>query len=137
MSTGTEDLDEARPEFAALSLQVKQWRGRADTEHREKVATRLNLLLEKGQCTPAEHKEKESELKTVRLSLDNDGKHQPTRVESWLESREAIPQGTFWDSQTRTRMSKLDVVPHPTATTGDQVTDEEADEIVAEINRRK
>jgi len=137
METGTEDLDEARPEFAALSLEVKRWRGRADTENREKVATRLGLLLEKGQCTPAEQQQKEAELKTVRLSLDNDGKHQPTRVESWLESREAIPQGTFWDSQTRTRMSKLDVVPHPTATTGDQVTDEEADEIVDEINRRK
>lgn len=137
MDTGTEDLEEARPEFAALSLEVKRWRGHADTEHREKVATRLGLLLKQGQCTPAEHEQKEAELKTVRLSLDNDGNHEPTRVESWLESREAVPEWTFFDEKTRTRMSKLDVVPHPTATTGDQVTDEEADAIVAEINRRK
>lgn len=137
MSTDTEDLEEAKPEFAALSLDNKKLRGYADGEHRKNVTKRLDVILEKGQCTPPQHKKRLGELSSVRLSLDENGQHQPGVTESWIEFSESLPAGTFWDSEKRTRMSDLDVVPHPKATTGDQVTDEQADEIVAEINRRK
>ena len=133
---GTEELEATTPDFAALSLRGP-FAKFASNEHRKGVAVRLDALLEKGQCTPAEYKEKETTLKTVRLSLDSAGNHRLTPTESWIDSRESVPEGTFWDDKQRTRMSQLETVPHPSDLSGDEVTDEEADEIVAEINRRK
>lgn len=133
---GTEDLESTQPEFAALSLENKKWHAHADGEHRKTVARRLDALLETGRCEPPEHEARALEVKTIRLSLDTKGEHQPTVTESWIESREAVPAGTFWSSEARTRMSNLEEVPHPSALSGDMVTEEEADAIVAEINKK-
>ena len=54
-------------------------------------------------------------------------------IESWIESREAIPVGSCWDAQKQTRMSNLEVVPHPDGMAGDEVTEEQADQIVDEM----
>lgn len=136
VQTDTDDLEESRPEFAALGLEVKRWRGHADKEHREKVGTRLSVLLDKGQCTPAEYRQQEAALGSVRLSLDSQGNHQPARIESWIESREAVPSGTFWDAEKRTRMSNLEVAPHPQEVTGVE-TEESANEVADEVLQAK
>ena len=90
---GTEELEATTPDFAALSLRGP-FAKFASNEHRKGVALRLDALLEKGQCTPAEYKEKEMTLKSVRLSLDSAGNHRLTPTESWIDSRESVPEGT-------------------------------------------
>jgi len=135
---GTGNLEAATPEFAAFSLDAKKYQAHADRQHRSDVVRRLGLLLEEGRCTPAEVKAREAAVNVVRLSLDDKGEHTPTTVEGWIESREAVPRGTFWDAEKRTRLSQMEADEHPNGlqTQGDEVGDEEADEIVAEINRR-
>jgi len=110
---GTEDLQETTPEFAALSLESKKWRLHADKTHRAAVSSRLTALLDNGQCTPAELEAKTEKLDAVRLSLDDSGVHQDSNLESWIESRETCPRGSFWDDQTRTKQMGLDTVPQP------------------------
>lgn len=113
MSTDTSDLDAATPQLQAMSLEAKKWRLHADSQHRGAVAKRLSALLDSGRCTPAEHKSKEASLKAVRLSLNNEGEHEPGTLEAWIESREAVPAGTFWDPEVRTQRMALEAAPHP------------------------
>lgn len=135
---GTEGLEAATPEFASFSLESKRYQAYADKQHQNNVVQRLGVLLEGGRCTPAEFKAKQAAVKVVRLSLDDKGEHAPTTVEAWIESREAVPKGTFWDSEARTRLSQMEAAEHPSdlQTHGDAVDDGEADDIVAEINKR-
>ena len=126
-----EPLEATSPEFAAFSLtplgkfQSKQ--------HQTGVMDRLDTLLGDGRCTPVEYKDRKPQVEAIRLSLNTDGEHRPTSIESWIESREAIPAGSCWDSVKRTRMSNLELVQHPEELSGDEVTEERADEIVDEI----
>lgn len=136
INTGTEDLDTASPEFAALSLERKQtirMKQHFDKKHREDVAKRLSLLVEEGRCTPAEKKHYAPRLASIRLSLDDKGNHQPGSVEAFIASREAVPKGTFWTKEQRTRMSKLEVAKPPSGLLGVDVDDQDADEIVNQV----
>ena len=128
----TDNLEATSPEFAALSLDspLAKFNSR---QHQTGVMARLNELLEQGQCTPVEHKDRKPQVGAIRLSLNNSGEHQSTSIESWIESREAVPPGTFWDAAKRTRMSNLEVVEHPEGLAGDEVTEERAEEIVDEM----
>ncbi len=138
------DLEEAEPDqFAALSLMrnkmtsfEKKLIAHATSRQRERVVKRLGALLEVGRCTPAAHKAQVAASGAIRLSLNGKGEHVGSTVESWIESREAVPKGTFWDSEKRTRMSKLTESPHPKGIHG-AVTHEEADEIVKQIFARR
>jgi hypothetical protein len=130
---GTQEL-EPSPDVAALSLEGQEDPKDDSPEvkfitksHQTAVMSRLSLLLEKGQCTPAEFEARQEPVGAIRLSLNDQGEHTPTSVESWIESRESVPEGTFWDGETRTRMSKLVVAKHPAGTT-DEETEESAQE---------
>ncbi len=127
----TENLEATSPEFAAFSLSpLGKFQSK---QHQTGVMTRLNLLLQEGRCTPVEHKDQQPHVGKISLSLNASGEHKPTHIEAWIESREAVPAGTFWDAEKRTRMSNLEVVPHPEGLAGDEVTEEQADEIVDQM----
>lgn len=130
---GTEGLEQTSPEFAALSLNSPLGKFQSK-QYQTGVMTRLDLLLKQGQCTPVQYKERAPQVQTIRLSLNTSGEHQPTTVEAWIDAMESVPIGTFWDSEKRTRMSSLEVVPHPEGLAGDEVTtDEQAEEIVDDM----
>ncbi len=128
----TDDLEAASPEFAALSLDSPLGKFQSK-QHQTGVMARLNLLLQEGRCTPVEHKNRAPMVSSIRLSLNDSGEHQPTAIEAWIESREDIPVGSCWDAAKQTRMSNLEVVPHPEGLAGDEVTEERAEEIVDEM----
>ncbi len=127
---GTEGLEATSPEFAAFSLDSPLAKFNSK-QHQTGVMTRLNLLLQEGRCTPVEYKDRKPQVGTIRLSLNKSGEHKPTAIEEWIESREGIPPGSCWDAVKR--MSNLEVVPHPDGLGGDEVTEEQAEEIVDEI----
>lgn len=128
----TENLEATSPEFAAFSLDSPLGKFQSK-QHQTGVMTRLNLLLQEGQCTPVEHKDRLPQVGKISLSLNATGEHQPTNLEVWIESRESVPPGTYWDDSKRTRMSNLEVVPHPEGMAGDEVTEEQAEEIVDQM----
>jgi len=130
---GLEDAAVATPEVAALSLETKRWREHANNEHRSKVAQRLSALVDSGRCTPAEAKAKQSTVASVRLSLDDSGKHRPTTLEAWIESREAVPAGTFFPAGSKLR---LGVAEHPAVVEGEELTPDKIDKLVSEVFRR-
>lgn len=97
------------PAFAAMSLQAKSAFQFAEKQYRGSIAQRMSLLLSSGRCTPAEAKAKEEEVKVVKLSLGDNGEPAKSDLEKWIESREAVPQGTFWSAEVRTQKLSLEV----------------------------
>lgn len=108
---GTENLEAATPQMQ-LSLNSPHAKY-IDKQHRSMVGQRLSAILESGKCTPAEYQDKSAGLKTVRLSLDREGNHIASGLEEWIASREAVPKGTFWDSETRTQKMALEPAEQP------------------------
>lgn len=129
----TGDLEVAEPDLAMLSLDQERQKKFIDKQHRTGLTKRLSSLAETGRCTPAEVKRHTPSIKAVRLSLDDNGDPVPSALESWIESRESVPAGTFWDAEQRTRLSAMSVVPQPDDVSGDRVSEEEADQIVDEM----
>ncbi len=126
-----EPLEATSPEFAAFSLSPL---GKFQSKgHQKGVMARLDAILREGRCTPVEYKDRAPQVQTIRLSLNAEGEHKLTAIEEWIKSREDIPVGSCWDVTKRTRMSNLEVVPHPDGLAGDEVTEEQAEEIVDEI----
>lgn len=136
MTNEGEELEVTSPQFAAMSLERRREKAYMDKQHRGSVAKRLSALLEHGRCTPAEYKAKAPALQSVRLSLDDNGNAIPTQLESWIESRESVPKGTFWSAEQRTRLAGLDEVPHPADIRG-QLDDKEADEAADYVFRAR
>jgi hypothetical protein len=89
----------------ALSLEMRGTIAWAENMHRQGVSTRLRALLDNGRCQPAEFKARQPQTQVVKLSLDNAGKPLLSDLEKWIESREAVPKGTFWEPAQKTRMS--------------------------------
>jgi hypothetical protein len=91
------------------ALQAFQW---AESQYKQAVSDRLKHTLESGRCTPAEADAISRQMSAVKLSLDTSGTPAKGDVEKWLDSRAAVPQGTFWTSQQRTEAAaqKLSVV---------------------------
>ena len=136
-----EPMEITQPEFA-MSLD-KQKPTASDRQlkylahhHRGTVATRLSALVASGQCTPAEYKSRQPAVKAIRLALDDDGNAQPSNLETWIASREAVPKGTFWDPETRTRLLRMEVVERPEQS-GEALTPEQADKVADEILRKR
>lgn len=110
------DITVADPGYAAMSLY-------AENLHRDQIKAKLDDLLSKGRCTPKEHESQLASLGTVKLSLDNTGKQLgKSDVETFIGHRESVPQGTFWDDKTRTKMST--VVEPPANMRSDLTSDE-------------
>lgn len=118
------DVTVADPGYAALSLH-------ANNQHRESLKTKINSLLKDGRCTPHEAEREVAKLGTIKLSLGADGKQlDRSDVEKFIESREAVPRGTFWTDQQKTAMSTV-VEPQATfmatpAWAGSGLSDEDA-----------
>ncbi len=117
--------------YAAMSLESKKALAFAERTHREQIKSRLDALLSSGRCTPDEHKSHAASISAVKLSLDDSGNPQPSRIEDWIASRESVPEGTFWDPEKRTRLSQVAQLPSGFA--GDHISDEEAAEIAQKI----
>ena len=121
----TQQTSVADPGPTALSLEQRgaiEW---AQQTHRTQVTARLKKVFDDGQCTPAEFKVREAAPASIRLSLDASGKPASSTLEQWLESREAVPKGTFWTDEAKLRMSAASVADPPANMTG-MMSDEEA-----------
>jgi hypothetical protein len=116
------------PQIATMSLQARAALAFGEKQHRQNIASQLESLLKNGKCTPAEYHQQKQNAGAIKLSLDKNGNPAKSSVESWIDSREAVPQGTFWsDEQKLTRMS---VQSHPGPYKFDKsISDEEADAV--------
>ena len=119
--------DPAAAGAAALSLEMRSTIAWAENMYRQGVATRLRALLDDGRCQPAEFKTRQPQSQAVKLSLDRSGVNHLSDLEKWIESREAVPKGTFWDPSQRTRMSAT-AASAPSAPLG-EMSEEESDEV--------
>ena len=121
----------------ALSLEARGAIAWAEKTHRDQVAGRLKKLLADGKCTPAEFKTREKETGVVKLSLDPSGKHVVlSDLEKWIDSREAVPRGTFWEPDQRLRLS-AEVESPPSNMIGEMSADEAQAAANWALGRRK
>jgi len=111
------DVQLAQPQVAALSLENKRMNDFLSGNHRVGVTASLDACLEQGRCSPAEHAEHVKDVPAIMLSLDDQGNHQLSAVEQFVEHRKQVPEGTFWDDKTRTAKMAADTVPHPSHVT--------------------
>jgi hypothetical protein len=116
------------PQIATMSLQSQQALAFAEKQHRKSVTTDLDALLASGRCTPAEHKQFVDKVNVLKLSLNAQGEPSKSDVETFIESRQPVPQGTFWDADQK--LKRMSVVPHPSpASFGDGQETKSPDEI--------
>lgn len=122
---GAEPAKVIDPDVATMSLASRAALSYAERQHRLTLGQRLDALLAAGQCTPVEAKRRKSELPTIKLSLDaSTGEPQPSKLEEWLESREAVPKGTFWTDAQRLSHAKETVLEPPSHMRGEMTSDE-------------
>lgn len=113
------------PVIATMSLQTQAALRYAEGQHRASLAKRLKSLTDTGRCTPAEAKQWDGQLTTIKLSLDaKTGEPQPSKLEAWLDSREAVPEGTFWTDKQRLSLAHATVINPPANMRGDMTPDE-------------
>jgi hypothetical protein len=106
---GADDqMQVASPMMQTMSLQSKTAFLFAEKIHRDNIQRDLKQLLADGKCTPVEIKERESSLKAIKLSLDDQGNTKPSDVEKWIASRQPVPKGTFWDASQRLSLQVID-----------------------------
>lgn len=128
-------LEVEQPQFAQMSLAQRRVHEFAQTAHREKVRSRLNRLFMSGRCTRPELEEKRAQTEIVRLSLDSMGTPKASDVEKWIESREALPKGTFWSTKVKAQRLSLSVEEPPKR--AGQLTEEKAEKIAQRLLNRK
>lgn len=126
----------ADPGFAAMSLQARSAVAFAERLHRERLQERLNRSLEDGKCSPVEHAAYAGQVKAVRLSLDAAGQPAKNDLEKFLDSRDAVPKGTFWDAAKRIQMSATPVEPSRELLGTQAETHEEAEANARAVFRR-
>jgi hypothetical protein len=120
---GAAPMEVADQGAVALSLAQQKQLDWANNQYRQHVAGRMRALLDTGRCTPAEHNQRRPATEAVKLSLADDGKPVPSAIEQWIESREACPEGTFWEPGSR--LKKLSAaVAHPKINTGELAPEE-------------
>jgi hypothetical protein len=85
-----------------LSLQARNALAYAEREHRKGITAKLEQLAKDGRCTVDECNKRLEAVGAIALSLDASGQPASSDVEKWIESRESVPAGTFWDEKTRT-----------------------------------
>jgi|GEM_PF-2249784 hypothetical protein len=130
----------ASPGYAQMStetkaaVELKAAVEYANTIHRDRIKERLERLSAEGQCTPEEARERSAELTTIRLSLDAENKPISSDLEKWIKSREAVPKGTFWSAEQRTKLSAEPATP-PYRGHNEQSDDEVAADVDAQLKR--
>lgn len=107
------DVQLAQPQVAALGLENNRMKEFLSGNHRERITGSLDVCLEEGRCSPAEYAEQVKGVPAIVLSLDDQGHHQLSAVEQFVENRKQVPVGTFWDDKTRTAKMATDAVAHP------------------------
>ena len=120
----------AAPDVATMSLEARAALNWAEGQHREALGKRLDALVETGRCTPAEAKARRQALETVRLSLDKAGKPIASRLEEWVDSREAIPSGACWSREQRLSADRQRSIQDPPAGMVGELTTAEIDNAV-------
>ena len=128
------------PQIATMSLQAKNQIAYANRQYQTTVANQLQRLLEEGRCTPAEHSQKKPLLPAIKLSLNSSGEPELSKLEEWIQSRNAVPKGTFWSSEEKaTKMSLVKEVDNPSewrpGSIG-EVTEKERQEAVNRLTQR-
>lgn len=136
---GTEVAD---PGMQAMSLQrIKDLEAILEKQAKASLTADLEKLLKTGRCTKAEHDAQAVKLGTLRMSVGNDGKAAANDVTAWVESRKAIPLGTFHGGKPITRMGlgkrKAEVADAPLlpagGASGTVPTEAEAEEMAKSI----
>lgn len=113
-SPGGDDMGKlADPGFAAMSLASRNALAYAEREHRKGIQSRLDSLRDSGRCTVDEHSKRRDGVAAVRLSLSEAGEPELSDLEKWIESREAVPQGTFYTPEQRTAATKRMALAEP------------------------
>jgi hypothetical protein len=113
-----EDMTVADPGYMAMSLY-------AENQHRDSLRRQLNELLADGRCTPEEVAAHEATISAIKLSLGADGKQlAKSDLEKFIEHRQAVPKGTFWTDEVRTKRMSAAVVEPPANMRGDMTRDE-------------
>lgn len=139
---GEEDLYKDEPveveqqQFQQMSLAQRKVHEYAQQKHRDEVRTRLNRLFTRGQCTRVELDEQRARCEVIRLSLNSAGSPDQSDVERWIESREAIPKGTFWSKKVRTQRMSVQVEKPPVPVDG-KMTEDKAEKIAKRLLGRK
>lgn len=112
---GDEQPEAATPAIATMSLAAQNALKFAEKQHNAQVSRSLDALLKTGRATPAEVNVKRRELSAIKLSLDNDGNPRASDVEKWIDSRRAVPKGTFWTPGQRSQFEakRLSLVTPP------------------------
>jgi len=142
MSPGDDDLYKDEPvqveqqQFQQMSLQQRKVHEYAQTKHREEIRSRLNKLFVQGRCTRKELEDQRSATEIVRLSLNSSGSPAKSDVERWIDSREAVPKGTFWSKKVRTQRMSVQVEKPPITDSG-QMTEEKAERVAKRLLGRK
>jgi hypothetical protein len=128
---------ESSPAFAAMSLKANAAHQFAEKQYRLGIANRLKKLRDNGQCTPAEYEAREKSGKQVRLSLNaQTNEPEVSELERWIESREPVPAGTFWsEEENAKRMSRAVETRPDRELTGEDLTEDEAEDLVDDIFR--
>lgn len=125
-----------KPEVQTMSSQTDDKASTAfrfaERTHKDTIAKRLSSLLESGRCTPKEHEAQSEAVKAIRLSFDQQGEPITSAVENFLAAREAVPEGTFWSAEEKSRravrMSSRTTEGHPQTEKGESVSTGELDE---------
>lgn len=129
------DVQLAQPQVAALSLDNKRMNDFLSGNHRVGVMASLDTCLDEGRCSPAEYAVHVKCVPNIMLSLDDQGNHQLTAVEQFVENRKQVPVGTFWDDKTRTAKMATDMVSHPSGLETQAKDEKDEPKTKAEANK--
>ena len=130
----TDEMQLESPVMMSMDASTKKV---LDGQHRSILGQRLDLLFKAGKCTPPEFEAKSKALPKVSMSIDAKGNTVPGALEQWIESREAVPEKTFFELGQRTEMS-YEVAAQPKyVKDGEKLSNEDADEVVDKMFQRR
>ena len=128
----SDDKTVVDPKIATMSLEAKKALAYGERTHRNAVQSQLDELLKTGRCTPAEHTAQAEGIKAIKLSLNDQGEPEKSGLEAWIDSRKAVPEGTFWSPEQK--LSRMSVAEHPgpidVSDSGDTVDPDKAADFV-------
>ncbi len=135
-------VQDTTPAFAAMSLKVQELEKRDLENRKEKQASRrdkinlsLDTLLKDGKITPPEVEKLTKPVKAIKLSLDSSEDSLLAQAEMEIAIRDKLPRGSYWDPDTKLRMSNVEDTKKPAGSSfdNDNPTDEEAEELVDQV----
>jgi hypothetical protein len=106
------------PDIQTMSLSVKQHRQFAEGSYHRELTSELTQLRDTGRITDSEYSAYTAKIATQRLSLDQFNKPKKQSVETFIESRQVLPEGVFKTATYATPTSvvaRMSAVPQPAA----------------------